>query len=416
MDMNQINQRKAMIQNNNRLNRLFYRWFVLYNPLYFISALCFVFGVYLVSKGMNQINWIDGQIILTAVIEFYEILLLAGSFLLYRIASLRRPAVILAIINICFLFDCTYQIEHISSVPYFGQISTVIWIILFALKLAALTWIFRLKVPLVGYIIPILAAVGIAVPPHFLYYTTIDSSLIHLVSTWYGALLAVIFLWLRPVVSFPKVLDPQRNAILNRVLNAAWLIWGGFYLFHTISWIRFFDIDISLANLAPILVVLPFVSKKEEFTWVGSALVILFSMAHPPIFCVAALLIGMVFLLNGINNRHPRLYIGAILSLYLTLLTVGWQNFPLPEPDPWLTVLTGIGLVTIGWCYRLISAFLLVILGGFAYWNPRGPRDIMEWGALFIAVGFISLVAGILANWKFRFMSSNMEENSVCGR
>jgi hypothetical protein len=193
-------------------------------------------------------------------------------------------------------------------------------------------------------------------------------------------------------------------------------MWGGFYLFHTISWIRFFDIDISLANLAPIFLVLPFVSKKEEFTWVGSALVILFSLTNPSYFCVAALFIGMVFLLNGNNNRQPRLYIGAIISLYLTVLTVVWQNFPLPEPDPWLTVLTGIGLVTIGWCYRLISAFLLVILGGLVYWNPRGPRDIMEWGALFIAVGFISLIAGILANWKLRFMSSNMEENPVCGR
>ena len=365
---------------------------------------------------MNQIDWIDGQIILTAVIEFYEILLLAGSFLLYRIASLRRPAVILAIINICFLFDCTYQIEHISSVPYFGQISTVIWIFLFALKLIALTWIFRLKVPLVGYIIPILAAVGIAVPPHFLYYTTIDSSLIHLASTWYGVLLTAIFLWFRPVVSCPEVRDPLGRIILSRVLNAAWLIWGGFYLFHTISWIRFFEIDISLANLAPIFVVLPFISKKEVFTWIGSVLVILLSLTHPPIFCVAVLLLGMVFLLNGINNRQPRLYIGAILSLYLTLLTVGWQNFPLPEPDLILAVITGMGLVTIGCFYRLISAFIIVILGGLFYWNPRGPRDIMEWGALFIAVGFISLVAGILANWKFRFMSSNMEMKSVCGR
>jgi len=414
--MNQIHQPKAMIPNNNCLNRLFYRWFVLYNPLYFISALCFVFGVYLVSTGMNRINWIDGQIILTAVIEFYEILLLAGSFLLYRVASLRRPAVILAIINICFLFDCTYQIEHISSVPYFGQISTVIWIFLFALKLIALAWIFRLKVPLVGYIIPILAAVGIAIPPHFLYYTTIDNALIHLASIWYGALLAAIFLWFRPTVSCPDVRDPESNLILTRVINAAWLIWGGFYLFHTISWVRFFDIGVNPANLAPMFVVLPFISKKEEYTWVGSAVVILLSLTHPPVFWVATLLLGIVFVLNGINHRQPRLYIGAILSIYLTLLTMGWQNFPLPEPGFLLTVITGMGLVTIGLSYRLISAFIPVLFGGLAYWNPRGPRDIMEWGTLFIAVGFISLIAGILASWKFRFMSSNIEKNSVCAR
>jgi hypothetical protein len=80
--MNQNNPSKKITFSNNYINHLFYKWFVKYNPLYFISALCFVFGVFLVSRGMHKIYWIDGQIILTAVIESYEILLLAGSFIL----------------------------------------------------------------------------------------------------------------------------------------------------------------------------------------------------------------------------------------------------------------------------------------------------------------------------------------------
>ena len=69
-------------RNNSYLNKLCYEWFVRYNPLYFVSAACFIFGVLLVSKGISDIDWIDGQIILTGVIEFYQILALAGSFIL----------------------------------------------------------------------------------------------------------------------------------------------------------------------------------------------------------------------------------------------------------------------------------------------------------------------------------------------
>ena len=103
--MNRIDRSNIIHHNLNFMNYVFYEWFVRYNPLYFVSAACFVIGVFLVSQGMHNINFIDGQIILTAVIESYEILLLTGSFILFRMVSQARPAVILAIMNIFFLVD-----------------------------------------------------------------------------------------------------------------------------------------------------------------------------------------------------------------------------------------------------------------------------------------------------------------------
>jgi len=218
---------------------------------------------------MHNINWIDGQIILTAVIESYEILLLSSSFILYRFVSQYRPAVMLAVLNIIFLFDCTFQTEHISAVKYLGGISTVIWLILFALKLKALTWIFRLKISIVGYIVPILAAIGVAGTPYLFTYTNIDKSIIHSIITWYGIVLAVLVLWFRPTVICRNELGKNGKAILRRVSNAAWMIWGGFDLYHLVSWLIFFDVEINLANVAPVFLILPFVSEKEEFTWAG---------------------------------------------------------------------------------------------------------------------------------------------------
>jgi hypothetical protein len=207
--------------------------------------------------------------------------------------------------------------------------------------------------------------------------------------------------------------------VLDKVWTATWIIWGGFYLFHTISWIRFFDIVINPANLAPVFAVLPFLSEKEEAGWLGLALVMVFSLGNPLYFPLAALLCGMVFLLCGATGRHPRMYVGAIICLHLALRTFGWMEYPMPDPDQFLVVLTVIALVMVGWAYRLASAFLVATFGGIAYWHPPGPRNTMEWGALFIAAGFASLFAAVAASWWFRFMSVDREKpaaESIEGR
>ncbi|MGD2271515.1 MAG: hypothetical protein PVI06_14020 [Desulfobacterales bacterium] len=407
------NDQPGKIPNNTYIHRLLYEWFVKYNPLYFISAACFVFGVFLVSKGMHNINWIDGQIILTAVIESYEILLLAGSFILYRVFAQTRPAVVLAIMNIFFLFDCTYQTEHLSSIPYYGAISTVFWILLFALKLKALVWIFQLKLPLVGFLTAISSACGIAAAPYLLYYSSIDVSVIHLIMTWHGVVIVVLFLWFRPVVMYKNALDAKSKKHLGRISRAAWMIWAGFYLFHLISWIRFFDIDINLANIAPIFIILAFVTEDEISAWVGGVLTIIFSLSNPSMFWLAALASSLVFLLKGFKNGQSRLYIGTVLALHMSLLAAGWQHYPFPDPPLWLAISAALSLLAIAWIFRLTSSFSIALLGAAAFWNPRGPRDILEWGTLFIAVGFTTLVAGIIMNWKLRLIYLKQENGQV---
>jgi hypothetical protein len=411
--MNQNNPSKKITFSNNYINQLFYKWFVKYNPLYFISALCFVFGVLLVSRGMHKIYWIDGQIILTAVIESYEILLLAGSYILYRKVSQNRPAIILALLNIIFLFDCTFQTEHISTLGYLGGFSTLIWLLLFIVKLKILMWIFQLKLPVIGFTVPILAAIGIVGTPYLLDYTNLDKSLIHLAITWYGVVLAVLVLWFRPAVVSKDKLDPQGKVILLRISNAAWLIWGGLYLYHIISWVGVFDIVIPLANVAPVFLILPFITEEEGFAWAGCILAIIFSVSTLSLFWFTALLAGMVFYLKGWQNHQPRLYIGAILALHFSLSAFCGEGYPFSDPPLLVTLSTGFGLLAIGWIFRLISAFLIVLLGVIVYWNPRGPQGITEWGYLLMAIGFATLIGGIIMNWKLRFTAINPGKGQI---
>jgi hypothetical protein len=362
---------------------------------------------------MHKIDWIDGQIILTAVIESYEIVLLTGSFILYRKISQYRPAIILAMLNIIFLFDCTFQTEHISTLGYLGGLSTLIWLLLFIVKLKMLMWIFRLKLPVIGFIVPILAAIGIAGTPYLLDYTNLDKSTIHLMITWYGVVLAVLVLWFRPGATSKDQLDPQGKVILLRISNAAWFIWGGLYLYHIISWIRLWDIVIPLANVAPVFIILPFITEEEGFTWAGCILAIIFAVSTPSLFWFTALLAGMVFYLKGWQNHQPRLYVGAILALHFSLSSIGGEGYLFTDPPLFLAVSTGFGLLAIGWIYRLISAFVVVLLGVFAFWNPRGPQGVFEWGSLLIGIAFATLIGGIILNWKLRFAAINPGKGQI---
>ncbi len=44
------------------LRDLVHRWFVRYNPLYFFSAASMLLGVYLVSRGLDEIGWRPGKL------------------------------------------------------------------------------------------------------------------------------------------------------------------------------------------------------------------------------------------------------------------------------------------------------------------------------------------------------------------
>ena len=400
--MSETNQPKIHIHHNSYLNELIYDWFVRYNPLYFVSAACFIFGVLLVSRGIQSINWIDGQILLTAVIELYQLGLLAGAFVLYRIFNQRRPAVILAIMNIVFLFDCTYQTEHISSVPVIGEIAIAVWVFMVAVKMIALVWIFRIKVPVIGLLLPVLGAIGIVTGPYLLYYTYFDATFIHLIMTWYGVILAVVYFWFRPIANCKNEPDYRCGMVLDRITHAAWMIWAGFYLFHLISWIRFHDINVSLANLAPVFIILPFVAKREELTWIGCLAAFLVSLVNPSFFSINAFLVGFVFCVKAWKDRYPRFYIGGILSFHFALTSVMWSGGPFPESSLMMILLSALLLVAVGLAYRLISAFIIAAIWVLIFWHPRGPRDIMEWGGLFIGIGFLSLVTGVILNWKYR--------------
>ena len=168
MDKRMVNQRHQTHSNdlNNTFRNKFHYWFVQYNPFYFFSALSVLFGVYLVSLGLKDIGWNEGQLALTGIMQVYEILFIIGAAFLFRVARQSRPAVMLALMEVFFLFDCTLRNETIVSFGRIGQISSVIWILLVPVKLLLLALIFRLRKVLATITGATIAAAGMAVTPH----------------------------------------------------------------------------------------------------------------------------------------------------------------------------------------------------------------------------------------------------------
>ena len=90
--------------------RLSYRWFVEYNPLYLLSAALVLGGVTLVTRGLANSASAFELVGVGAIPELYAALLIAGAALLTR-AGTRRPAVLLALIAILYQGDLTLHTE-----------------------------------------------------------------------------------------------------------------------------------------------------------------------------------------------------------------------------------------------------------------------------------------------------------------
>ncbi len=396
------------------LQKKLHYWFVRYNPLYFFSALCVLYGMFLISRGLAEMGWREGQLLLTGVSQLYEILLIAGAGLLFRVAGQPRPAVILGLIEVFFLFDCTFRTEMMTTLGGFGVIATVAWVYLVAIKLNVLVWVFRLKVSAATIVIPILAAVGLAGVPYALELHKVDKILIHLGAVWYGVVLMALVKYLRPKVDCAMPLDQWGQTVLRRSKKTALAMWTGFYAFHLLSWKDVFDIPFTLAHAAPLLLlVICFLLEKEVWAWVGGLAIILLTAQVPSAITPTAFVVGMVYGLQARQRMRPRFYLGTAVYIYLALWAVGWKGGPLPEPKLWLILSTALILIVMGWYWRLASAIpatILVMLPGAGIVLPQGS---LQWGVFAIVIGFATLVVGIAANWTQGIHHPNYENRIV---
>lgn len=374
-----------------------YDWFVRYNPLFFFSALCVLLGMYMVTSELP--DWYSAQLILAGVMHGYEICLITGAALLFRIAKKRRPAVILGLAATFFLFDPTLRNEGVTALGPVGFGVAILWMVLVVAKLAALRYAFRLTCPAAFWMAPVLSAFFIAVMPYLFASELVETQSLLTMGVWIGAAqLGVCFLY-RPEIGCQDDLDDWGDTVRRRATRAVPVVWAGFYVYHLIAWMGIQQMPLTMHVVTTYLALIPLMLRREDSVWISASVVLGFSFMDPSAVANSALALGVVLACVAWRKNLPRIYLGAVLCLYLSAWT--WQMNDLVAPDVNLVLnLLGAGAVLLmGWRYRLYTALPAAVLclapGATAYL----PHSVFQWGVLLLVLGFIKLFGGFAINW-----------------
>lgn len=382
---------------------LLHRWFIQYNPLYFFSALCMLGGVFLVSPGLEVEDgaWQFWETVLTMVIEVYQIVLIIGAALLFRYIRLYRPSVILGLLALIFLFDVTFQTEVMGTFDGSGLFLTGNWMLLAVVKMIALSWAFQLIIPRRVLIIPLLAIAAIAFLPHLFTRTDYNHDTLHLLAVWWGIGLTTYIFYKRPVIRCKAPLTQEERENLQKITNAAWLIWAGFYLYHLVFWVDAFGVSLNHPSLylIPGLLAFALLSKKEKHVWACCAGTLFICFFQLKFLSPAAFLICFIFGMQAWRLKQPRLYIGAVLAGYLAVQTIGCYDWPLPELNHPALLAAAAALIVIAYYFRLPLALAPLILGLYPIGASASKLSIKGWGLLLIAMAFVTLISGVAVNW-----------------
>jgi hypothetical protein len=248
-----------------------------------------------------------------------------------------------------------------------------------------------------------LAAAGLVAVPSLLVLRLVDARTVHLLALWYFAAVAALTLLIRPSVTCAVPLDDWGRTVLRRAVRGALGVWAGLCVSHLWSWAHLYEISPSPLYLAPLFLLFPFVVRHEGSVWVGSAMAIFVSLSHPQAVAPTATAATAVLAWFGWHTDRKRLWGGAILAIYLACWTTGWTHGPLAEPPWWLVVEAGFALLALAWSMRLPSAAIEAL----ALWTvtlARHGRTLgtFRWGILLLALGFVSLAAGVGFNWRHR--------------
>ena len=423
--------------------RLFYRWFVEYNPLYLVSAALVLVGCFLVSRDLVGGEALAASLGIAAVSEIYALSLIAGAALLLRI-GLRRPAVMLALLSLLYQWDLTLHTETCAYLGVAGAWASAAWVTLFAGKIFALGRALRVRFARHVVAAAILAGVGLAIGPRVLPMlgarggeAAIATFLFALGSLYRGG-----------GISSETPLTAWGHVVLARTMRAAWILSGGLVAFHAWYWCR----DHAIA-MSSVIVIAPLLAvrwvRSEAKTWSLILATLAFVAAFlPGAFSATALLSAAALLVRACSPafaadpgasapvetpsqpyrtstavatteppRPPlraarvghdelaRAVAGAIGAGYLSVWTLRWSGGPFPAHVLVLDVAFAVVVLLAARRWRTPLALAAVAADGLHLLFQSGlvpmPRTHLGWGVATVTLGFALLAGSLAASYRF---------------
>ncbi len=403
---------------------LIHYWFVQYNPLYVFSALCVLGGVYLLALELdgNAVagGWSLGQVFLFAVIQLYELLLIAAAGFLVHKVGLIRPAIILMMLEGLFLFDCTFRLETISHLGVIGTALSVVWVVLAPVKVWLLGRALRIDIP--RSVIWLLAggAAGLAIMLQTLGMPDVDRATIILIATWWGAALVAIVVIVKPRISRSGRPDVVSEDVSKRIAKSLLMLVGGIYFYHVfnyVAWIGVDDVLVFGPMIGTAFLMVALLRENEREIWMGTGLSLLASLMYPAAMFPMCVLATVVLLYRARQTENARFIVGAVLIGYVATSVFAWAGGQLPLPPMWSTVVAGSLLGYLAWKLREPTAVLVLAVGGLGIagrydFNPMYllPQTRLGLGILLIAAGFLALTVGVWVNWWLRSPSRALDQ------
>ena len=427
--------------------RLSYRWFVEYNPLYLLSAALVLGGVTLVTRGLARDATAFELVGVGAIPELYAALLIAGVALLTRAGSIR-PAVLLALIAILYQGDLTLHTETCAYLGWVGVAGTAAWAGMFVAKLYALAWALKLQLSRAAVFVAAFGALGAATLPHYLGVVP-ASTMTPVVALWLFSLFAAA-LWSARRVKSAVPLDAWGRTVKRRALGAAWAAWTLLLLVHVHFWYtahRF-----GVAWLLPMLLLLSTRWVRSELRVWGlvSGTLLLVFVELPATLSLSALMAAGVLCLRAYRQpqsvtfvtaappRGPyralvvpgavphrsvscfaptsrearmRLVAGALSCAYLAIWVHGWSGGAWPAHSVALDVLFALALVVAARKARRWPLLLPALgsLGHAAFSSGiiPVPRTVLAWGISATAFGFGLLLVSLWISYRLRLDDSS---------
>jgi len=423
--------------------RLVYRWCVEFNPMYLLSAALVLGGCFLLSRGIASGESLWATLGLTAVSEVYAFSLMGGAALLMRIGR-RRPAVMLALLSLLYLWDMTLHTETSAYLGTAGMWVVGLWFAAFVAKVHGFAWALRVRFARRVTAAALLAAIGLALGPRWIP---------ELGARHAGELVAVWCFVLGALyrssggVESAEVLSPWGRTVLARVTRAAWWVSGVLVGAHVLFWTTSHGIALSL-----VLPVMPLLYlrgvRSEGRAWVvvlGTLAVV--ALALPSALAVTALVSAAALVLRALSptfgvDAEPaptereiqqpyrwsgapasrvaavpavlsgviahaeqmRAFTGAFSALYLAAWTRDWAGGPWPAHLAVLDAALTLGAFLAVWKLHLRSP-LVPLAACHAHLVAHvvpAPRGAFEWGLTSVTLGFALLFGSLAASYRFR--------------
>jgi len=416
--------------------RLMHRWFVQYNPLYLASATLVLGGIWLLSREAAGEAATFGHLSIAALAEVYACCLIGGAALLWRL-ELKRPAVMLGLLAALYQADLTLHVETSAYLGGVGYVSSIAWVALFMLKLRALAWALGLRLSRSAFCLPSAGAMTLALLPQLFRELGPDSRTVLLGLFVFG--LGAAASWTSRRVESESGFDVRGL----RALHGTWILWAVVGLAHVCYWSS--EHELELAVLLPVAALLGARHlERERHVWALGVFVIFATAVLLPVaLSSVALMTATVLVLRArravvqheapqpelvspyrerapelvvrpmITHFEPasleaqrRLLLGAAVSLYVGLWTLGWSGGPWPQHMLILDATLVLGLTLAFYrSHRLVR--LAPVVATLAHLSiQRGwvsaPEGAHQWGLASVGLGFAFLLGSLAVSYRLR--------------